>query len=429
MSSDSPMDGWSGMGDGPDTDGGRTSYLVGVVSLAASRVKYRIVAGEARQTLLSVLGIGLAVALMLVVTSVGLGLAAQGTVQAESTDFWIVPESGASSPVTQVGGTQLGRTHSVADRLTKRDDVSYATPVLVEVVRFKSADGATEQLFLVGIIPDTEVRTILGLRTSALDAGDPFYNEGAYNGTWTGQAVVSESAAQALDLSTGSHLSPASDRSENRSFAVVDVRRARAPGVGQLPVVMVHLAESQAVTGATSGDQADRILVDATDPAVRPHLEEVYPASKVMTQQGLLSQRLRSSDLPLAMSVAAVIVAVVVGLLTIVTTVGFEFVNDSGTRAVLASFGISGRTRVLMLAFETLLTAFVGGVLGVVGWLTSVLFINVVGREIVAVPVAVIRPEMSLYGLGVAIGIGLLSLPYLLILSRNRTVMEALPSQ
>lgn len=410
-------------------DGSRRAYLSAVVELAVTRVRYRIFNDGSRQTLLSVLGVGLAVALLLVVTSVGLGLAAQGTLQAESTDFWIVPEQSASSVVTDVGGTELGRVHAVSDRLNRREDVAFATPVLVDTVRLTGPDGTTERVFLVGIVPGNESREILGLRTAGLTPGDPYFANGTYNGTWTGEAVLSESAASALNASTESRVAPANERVGDVSFDVVGVSAAHAPGVGQFPVAMVHLSEAQVLTRGTTGDQAGRILVDASDPAVESALAGIYPHSEVTRDRGLLARELASSDLPLAMSLAAAVIGLVVGSLFIVTTVGFQFVSDAETRAVMAALGTTGRTRRLLLVLETFATVLAGGVVGVLAWAGSVVVINAVGRRVVAVPLAVVRPELVAYGLATALCMALVTLPVLLVMTRGRSVEEALPTR
>lgn len=407
-----------------------SSYLftsIGVIELAVRRVFHRLTAGGARQTVLAVGGVALAVTLLLSVTSIGLGLAAQGTVTTASTDFWITPEESQGSVVTGVEGTRFGQVHPVATRLTARDDVDHATPVLFDVVRITADTTDPQVVFVLGVVPPPDGSPVLGLPTDAFTPGDPYYAGGSYDGSWTGEAILSESAATTLGVETGETLRVDTNSPTREQLTVVTTSAARGPGVAQFPVLLVHLSEAQRLTGATAQDKADQILVDVTDPTVRDHLETVYPASDVVSRSGLLTRELQSSNLPLAVSVAAGIVAIVVGTLTIVTTVGFEVADDTSTRAALAALGLSRSTRLGLVVTETLVTTILGGVVGVVGWLAVVVGINLLATRLASVPVAVIRPVLAIYGVAVALGVGLLALPVVLSITGRSSVLEALP--
>jgi putative ABC transport system permease protein len=365
--------------------------------------------------------------LLLSVTSVGLGLAAQGTVTTETTDFWITPEESQGSVITGVEGTRFGQVHSVAAQLTARDDVAHATPVLFDIVRVSSETADPQVVFILGIVPPPNGGTVLGLPTEAFTPGDPYYANGGYNGSWTGEAILSESAATALGVMTGDSLDIDTSGETQRQLTVTTTSPARGPGVAQFPVVLVHLSEAQQLTGATTRDKADQILVDVTDPSARDHLATVYPAAEVVSRSGLLTRELRNSDLPLAVSVAAGIVAIVAGTLTIVTTVGFEVADDAPTRAVLAALGFRRGTRLGLVVTETIVTTTLGGVIGVVGWLVTVGIINVIASRVASVPVAVIRPVLAVYGIAVALCVGLLALPIVLSVTSRASVLGALP--
>jgi putative ABC transport system permease protein len=409
---------------------GLSSYLfriIGIAKLATRRVLHRLTAGGARQTLLAVGGVALAVVLLLSVTSVGLGLAAQGTVITEATDFWITPEESQGSVVTGVEGTRFGQVHAVAAQLTARERVTHATPVLFDVARIGTNTTDPQVVFILGIIPPPNGSTVLGLPTDGFTPGDPYYANGTYNGSWTGEAILSESAATALNVTTGETLQTGGSGDAHQDLTVTETSPARGPGVAQFPVVLVHLSEAQQLTGATTRDKADQILVDVTDPAVRDQLETVYPAAEVVSRSGLLTRELQNSNLPLAVSVAAGVVAIVAGTLTIVTTIGFEVADDASTRAVLAALGLPRGTRLGLVITETLVTTLLGGVIGVIGWLVTVGVINLLATRFAAVPVAVIRPVLALYGVAIALGVGLLALPIILSITGRSSVLDALP--
>jgi putative ABC transport system permease protein len=409
---------------------GLRSFLVGLGLLAVRRVRYRAVTGGARQTLLSIIGVALAVGLVLSVTSIGLGLAAQDTVQTSTTDYRIVPADSQGSAVIGVSGTRFGRVHSVATRLERREGVAAVTPLLVDLVRVQPADAEQAQrVFVIGVVPQPDGGQIAGLPTGALQPGDPYYANGSYNGSWTGEAVVSASAADTLNVSTGERLHVPGQQSGAGPLSVVAIRPAQAPGLAQFPVVVVHLAEAQQFAGATHGDEADQFHVATTRPEAKAALTGVYPQSKVVSRQEMVTHALRSSELPLAMSLAAGIIAVVVGVLTVVTTLGFELAGDAESRAVLAAMGVSRRLRLGLVVVETLVTTLAGGLVGVGLWLVGVTLINVVGHHVVQVPLAVVGPLLGVYGVGIALGVGLAALPFLLLFTRRTTLLEALPTQ
>jgi putative ABC transport system permease protein len=414
-----------------DPDGTRRGRLRGVVGLAGARLGHRLRDRDG-QTLLSVGGVAVAVALLLVVTSVSAGLVTGGTVGTDETDYWIVPEGSSGSAVTAVEGQRLGQVHPVSERLADREGVTDATPVLAGVLRFQPAgsDAESEYGLVLGVVPGASDQRVAGLPTGALSPGDPHYANGTYNGTWTGEAVLSESAAETFApgdgrLRRGVELTiPGKDVGEG--FTATTVAASDGPGLGQLPVVVVHLAELQTLTGGTRGDVADQILVASDGSVAAEDLAGVYPNVQVLTRGELLTSRAQSSGLPVAMAAAALVVAVVVGTLFLVTTVGFSVLADAEARAVLTAIGVSGTSRATLVAGETLATAALGGLVGIGGWLLAAGVVAVLGLFGTAVPFAV-RPVFGLYGLAVALGVGLVSLPPLVLVSRRtRAVREVL---
>lgn len=421
--------------------GSRLARTRGLLGVAGRRVGHRLRRRDG-QTLLSVGGVAVAVALLLVVTSVSAGLITESTVAAGGADYWVVPEGSSGSAVTAVEGQRLGQVHRVTDELLARQGVTGVSPVLTAAVRMQvsggaggdSEDGESDRYVLViGVVPDGEGPTVAGLSAAPLTSGDPYYANGSYDGRWTGEAVLSASGAESLaagdaTLGSGDALRPASGEAggTDRQFTVTAVAETSGPGVGQLPVAVVHLSELQRLTGGTEGDVADQLLV-ATDGSVsRERLTGVYPNVDVLTRTELLVSRAGSSGLPLAMAVAGLAVAGIVGTLFLVTTVGFSVVGDAKARAIMAAVGVSGWSRSLLVGLETLAVAVVGGLAGVALWAVGtgvVLIAELLGES---VPFAA-RPVFGAYGLVVAVGIGLVALPPLVIVSRrSRAVREVL---
>lgn len=400
----------------------------GLVSLAARRTTTRVFRAESGQTTLSIVGVGTAVALMLIVTSIGVGLAQTPPLVDGGVDYTIEPAGGASSSVVDVGGARLGRVHPVSERLNAREDVTFATPVLTTLLRLQATDGTPQTVLAIGVIPPDSSKTVVGLPTDPLAPGDPYYGAGGYDGPWTGQAVVSAAAAERLNASSGDQLVHGGSAAGNRSFTVTTVSAARRAGLGQFPVVLVHLSELQAVTGGADDDVADRILVDATAD-IEGELAGIYPRSTVLTRGELFGAGgSEGSQLPLAISLASFIVAVAVGTLFLMTTMGFELAADRRERAVMAAIGLSRRSRLALVVLQALVVAGLGGLLGIGLWLVGLVATNAVATTYLTdVPIAAFRPVFAVYGLGVAFLIGLLTLPYLLVVSRRAATAESLP--
>ncbi|MFC6993601.1 FtsX-like permease family protein [Haladaptatus sp. GCM10025707] len=68
-----------------------------------------------------------------------------------------------------------------------------------------------------------------------------------------------------------------------------------------------------------------------------------------------------SEDVPVSVAVTALLVALVIGTLSIATTMGLAVAADQRDRAVLAAIGISRRSRSVLLVTQTLTVALLGG--------------------------------------------------------------------
>ena len=398
----------------------------GVLGFAVRRTLSRLRGAERTQILLSVAGVAIAVALLLLVTSVGVGLSASETVRASNADYAIVP-SGGSSAVTDVGRAKLGQVHDVTRDLPGREGVVHATAIrsaFVEVRPASSPEDGTS-LLVVGVTATRENGVIAGLPTEGLSRADVHYANGSYEGPFTGEMVLSESAADRLNATEGTVLRPETRAGRDRAFRVAAVSEPRRAGVGQFPVALVHLSELQTVVNATEGDAGDQIFVEASGSGVRERLEVVYPRTIVVSRGDLFAGSDGRSRLPAAIALAAFVVALVVGTLFMITTMGFELAADRKNRAVMRAIGLSGGTRTAIVVFQTFVVAVAGGVAGIGLWLAGVAIANALSGAVAAVPVAAVRPVLAAYGLGVALLIGLLTVPYLLVAARRGSIAEA----
>lgn len=403
----------------------RGQRLWSLLGVAAARVAGRVRVAPHR-VVLSVLGVALAIGLMVSVTGIAAGLASQAVIESDDVDYWIVPEDASTeSVVVGSGGLNLGDVHAASSSLNRDERINYATPVRLTLVSFQdTVTGEQTYVLTVGIIPQPEIE-VFGLSAAPLTPGDPYYDNGTYNGTWTGELVVNDAAGTLLNASTGDELN--SSRAASRTFTVTNVSESQAPSIGgSIPIAVMQLAELQAMSGAQTGDQADQILV-STNSRIRDELATQYPRTTVVTRSGLAAQDVSTSSLPLAIALAALVAAVVVGVLFVTTLMGLEVNASRQELGMLAAMGFSRRSRSLIVATETVIIALVGGLVGVGIGAVGILGVNTFGTATLGIDtVARFDPRMLLYALGVAVVIGGIGAIYPVVLSLRTTQLEAL---
>lgn len=397
--------------------------ILTLIRLSLRRTYIRATHTAPGRTWLSVGGVALAVGLMVVVTGIGVGIATQSTVYSEDVDYWITPETdGSSSALVNTDTPQFGSVHSVSENLSRQDSIQYASPVLTQPIRVKTVGGEAENVLAVGIVKQPEFDEVSAITTAGLTHNDPYYSQG----NWSGEVVISSGAAELLSASKGDQLTitrPA--RAASRNFSVVTVDPGTQSG-SQFPIAVMQLSELQAITGADTSDEAGQIVVSSTDPEVRSMLADLYPRSEVSTRAGLNAQAVLDEQLPLALSVTAAIISVVIGTLFVMTTTGLSVASDRETLATLAAIGISKQTRFRLLATEILTITFMGGILGIGLGRGAISATNMIAqRTLTNGAVASTEPIVLAFGFVVAGVIGLLALPYLaLLLSRIGNAVE-----
>ena len=397
--------------------------ILTLIRLSLRRTYIRATHTAPGRTWLSVGGVALAVGLMVVVTGIGVGIATQSTVYSEDVDYWITPETdGSSSALVNTDTPQFGSVHSVSENLSRQDSIQYASPVLTQPIRVKTVGGEAENVLAVGIVKQPEFDEVSAITTAGLTHNDPYYSQGK----WSGEMVISSGAAELLSASKGDQLTitrPA--RAASRNFSVVTVDPGTQSG-SQFPIAVMQLSELQAITGADTSDEAGQIVVSSTDPEVRSMLADLYPRSEVSTRAGLNAQAVLDEQLPLALSVTAAIISVVIGTLFVMTTTGLSVASDRETLATLAAIGISKQTRFRLLATEILTITFMGGILGIGLGRGAISATNMIAqRTLTNGAVASTEPIVLAFGFVVAGVIGLLALPYLaLLLSRIGNAVE-----
>lgn len=404
--------------------GGRS--LIGIVALGMRRVLGRLTGPTPGRTVVSVLGVAVAIAVLVVVTGLSLGLAGTATVSADGVNYWIVPEEGETG-ITPLAseGARLGSVHDVAASIAEDERVEYATPVALQPLRLDHPRTDEQQYVMaIGIVPSDAERRIAGMSTRPLDDGYPYYDGGTYNGTWTGELIVSSAVQDRLGVAAGDELLAGE---ADRSLRVVSVASEDPTvGVGEVPTAVVHLAELQTLTDTVAGDQADQILVVTDGSDVRADLEGTYPKTAVVTRAGLFSVSATPTNLPFAMAVASGLVALGIGVAFVTTMMGLELTATRQSLAVLDAVGFSWGSVALLLVTETVTIVLLGGLLGIALGALGIAGLNAGVTDMVDLPaVATFDPVLIGYGLGVAVVVGVLSVGYPLYIAwRTDTLAE-----
>ena len=407
--------------------------IVGLISLIGFFLgtSLRRARSSPRRTAITVGAVAVTIAVLVVVTGVALGLADDDRLGDEA-DVRIVPEAGGSlSSVVDVEGPRLGDAHAGAAALDEREDVTYATPVLLEAVQMQPRDATDEptNVLAVGVVPPDTPATVAGVSTAPLAPGDPYYADGAYDGERTGETVLTTAAASQLEASEGDQMALRSARtgavSQAYTVTAIDDGSGVQPGP-DLPVIVLRLSELQALTGAADDDLADQVLVATDDDEAIAAAEATFPEATVVTGDSATAS-IRDDEIALATGVAATLVALVVCSLFVATTVGLLVERERRTLAILAAVGFTGVARAAFVGVETLVLTAIGGVAGVLGGVAGIGLVNLVaGRLGAPGSIAAFEPVLAPYAIAVAIVAGLVALPYPLVLARRTTVHEEL---
>ncbi|QLG48755.1 ABC transporter permease [Natrinema halophilum] len=375
----------------------------------------------------TIAAVALTIALLLVVTGVALALADGGVMSADDADARITAaESTTISSVDGVEGPRLGATNERAATIRSHDGVDHASPVLVETVRLETAEGDARSVRLAGIVPDDESRTVAGLPTTALEPGDPHYANGTYNGSRTGEIVISSTVATHLDASTGDELNVSVGWTDagGRSMTVVGVAEGGTGGTSA-PVALVHLSDLQSIAGADDGELADRVLVWGDREAAQSAAADAYPDAAVQIAGSTDPSSLFDDGLAFATSVIALLVGVTICASFVATTMGMTVDEDRRTLAVLESVGFPTSGRLAVVVVSTGITTLVGSFVGIGLGLLGVIGINAFAKATVAPgAVAHFHPVFIPYAIAVALLSGLVAVPYPLAVAARTTVLD-----
>jgi putative ABC transport system permease protein len=354
------------------------------------------------RTLFTMTAIGVAIALMILLISVSLGLKENSDAPG-SIDFRVVPAgSDILDPVLGSGQTMLGNVHNEIETLFLDPRVKGASPVLNRVVYAYTNDpNKTSVVLATGVIPGTI--DVMPAAASGFTGGDPYY----FGGGWTDEAVINRQMAVLLgldvgdrlnlDISTGAFASP-------KGFKVVNI--IDTVDYSGIPVVVIHLSELQYITGNLEGDRADQILVEGVDAG--PLLENLYPDHLVLSGPEYTAFKIASDKRILATAAATALVSFVLGMLFIGTTMVMSVSELEGDMAVMSAIGISRISILKLVFYESFFLSAGGGITGVLLSVVGKVFLYCLLTRVIGLNISsATEPMLLVGGFTVSVGAGI----------------------
>jgi len=367
------------------------------------------------QRLLAVAAIAAAVALPVVLVSVGGGVSDHELNALENAGYQIV--------VSAAGLHGITGTHNLTERILGLSGVTHASPVLSLAVDAFNASGNVSPVLAEGVVPAQFSATIgpteSGVFPDPLPLGDPtdsiHFDNGTYAGPATNEVVVSIPFADAFHVAKGAPLvlAPADNESAGTSFTVSGLF---GPPVSILSptaafAVVLPLSDLQLLTGYARGpatavpDAADSIEVAVNgtisgNPAalarVAAAIQALVPAYSVSTLSQAAQQLRAASAVLTGFYLALSSVGIAVGVIFLALILLRRVESERRSIGIRRALGIPGRSIAAGLVREGATVAGAGAIAGVVGGFVLVEILAAYGSPIVreAAGLAVFSPGL-----------------------------------
>jgi len=350
---------------------GRTRLAVtrvrGIVALSAAQLRH-----YPGRTALAVLGVALAVLLMTLMAGVSEGATTAGTdaLQWIDRDLWMSPVNLELAPGT-VGGVrnQLTDSHAVTADVAAREDVASAGALSFQSVYASrtGVDGSFRTVVGVGTVTTGNASKLNVRDGPGFSSGDTHYANGSYEGPRSGEVVIDERTAAALNASVNDTIHVGGTIGNAREFEVVGVSPTFSTFLGTRTITL-HLSELQALTDGTTSDEASIIAItveDGADPeAVEATLESRY-GYEVRTNREQLRAFVGSNP-GIVVGVSALsVVAVLSGIVLVVNVLATLVTHQRRELAALRATGVSTPTLVGAVLGQGFGIGLLGSVVGV----------------------------------------------------------------
>ena len=376
-----------------------------VIGIAFAQLRH-----DRTRTVLSVLGITLAVLATTLLGGVGIGVVETGEEQfdASGRDLWVTGGPIKLAPGT-VGGFEntVVNAHELSAAIESREDVKTAVPMAFQTV-YVSQDGEDWQT-LVGTGAPARGGSVQITEGQEFQQKDIHYADGNYSGPMTHEVIIDQRTAAMFNVSVGDTLHIGGTISDARAneFTVVGISPTFSRFLGTASVTL-HLSELQEVTGTTATDRASLItvdLVDGADPdAVAREIEREHPEYEVRTNREQLEATLERQAVVLASGGSLVVLAVLAGITLTANLMVSVVYQQRRELAALKALGSRTRTLVGVVVVQAVFLGVVGGLLGVAATIPLGMGLDAVAASIVGFE-NVVRTPTWVLGAGVAVAV------------------------
>ena len=338
------------------------------------------------QVVLAIAAVGAAVALPVVLVSVGGGVSAHELANLENAGYQIVVSAG--------GLHGIEGAHALSEKIRSIGSVTVASPVLSVAIDAYSPSGSVSPVLAEGVIPGEFTPTLgpteSGLFPSPLPLGDPsdarHYANGSYAGPATYDVLISTPYEAASGARVGDQivLSPTANRSLGTEYNVTGTFGVPPTILGPIGAfaVLVPLSDLQVLTGygplpqSSVFDAADTVQVAvtgsvATDPsalsAVQGQVQALVPFYSVSSLTQEAEQLQSASSVLTGFYLALSSVGLTVGLLFLALVLLRRVETDRRSIGVRRALGIPGASIVAGLLRDGLVLALLGAAAGLLG--------------------------------------------------------------
>ena len=339
------------------------------------------------QQLLAIAAVGTAVALPVVLVSVGGGVSAHELADLENAGYQIVVSAPGIHGITDA--------HNLTQRILSIGSVVAASPVLSVSLDAFPASGGPTPVLAEGVIPDQFIPTLgpaeNGLFPDPLPLGDPtdavHFDNGTYAGLSTNDVLVSSPLAQANGIAAGSRLwlGPTTNRSQAVEYNVsgtFGIPPTSVVGSTGVFAIVLPLSNLQVMGGFAAGpnttarDAVDTIEVAVTgvattDPAsldqIRGEIQSLVPYYGVSSLDQEAQQLQSASGVLTGFYIALSSVALTVGLLFLALVLVRRVESDRRSIGIRRALGLPGRWIAREIVADGLVLALLGSLVGLLG--------------------------------------------------------------
>ena len=338
------------------------------------------------QVILAIAAVGAAVALPVVLVSVGGGVSAHELSNLENAGYQIVVSAG--------GVHGISGSHALSAKILSIGSVTVASPVLSVAIDAYGPSGAVSPVLAEGVIPGEFTPTLgpteSGLFPSPLPLGDPsdarHYANGSYNGPGTYDVLISSPYEAASGVRVGDQvlLSPTTNRSLGTEYNVTGTFGVPPTILGPVGAfaVLVPLSDLQVLTGygplprSSVFDAADTVQVAvvgsvATDPsaltALQREVQRLVPFYSVSSLTQEAAQLQSASAVLTGFYLALSSVGLTVGLLFLALVLLRRVETDRRSIGIRRALGVPAASIVGGILRDGFVLAVLGAVAGLLG--------------------------------------------------------------